>query len=157
MLYIPFAFYLDREPARKQIVRLQWTCLFVANPSTGWQTRTTPKITRAHFIFCRKSWSKTRHHDVKVTLKGGGGLGEGSPLDHVMVHYPCVLWEGVGIHRIAPLLFKLWSMSSLAFAITANVRDFQILVQWIKIKKIKAGQKHVYSRCVETDFPRTMD
>jgi len=35
VLYIPFAFYLDREPARKQIVRLQWTCLFVANSSTG--------------------------------------------------------------------------------------------------------------------------
>ena len=86
MLYIPFAFYLDREPARKQIVRLQWTCLFEANSSTGWQTRTRPKITS---VF--RGRAEARHHDVKVTLKGGGGLGEGSPLDHVMGHYPCVL------------------------------------------------------------------
>ena len=73
MLYIPFAFYLDREPARKQIVRLRWTCLFEANSSTGWQTRTRPKITS---VF--RGRAEARHHDVKVTLKGGGGESPGS-------------------------------------------------------------------------------
>lgn len=58
MLYIPFAFYLDREPARKQIVRLQWKCLFVANSATGWQTRTTPKITGAHLYFAGRAEAK---------------------------------------------------------------------------------------------------
>lgn len=156
MLYIPFPFYLDREPARKQIVRLQWTYLFVAN-STSWQTRTTPKITGAQFLY----FEEELKHNVIMTSKWRWRVGEGwvrgVPWITLWVTILVFFETGVGIHRITPLLFKLWSMSLLTFAITANVRDFQILVQWIKIKKIQAGQKHVYSRCVETDFPWTTD